>query len=148
MSLELTKKIVKALDDKLARDIEVIKTEEVEKIQIALDDLEDKIYDFYIYKINEDGTLEKVKNTIKSINDKKINPNILDSCHEYFELKLDEGKYFVTYLIGEENTLFSKVILKVCMFIFGILLLGFIGSVLFILIAEKVDKKRRRRKRR
>ena len=29
MSLELTKKIVKALDDKLARDIEVIKTEEV-----------------------------------------------------------------------------------------------------------------------
>ena len=29
MSLELTKKIVKTLDDKLARDIEVIKTEEV-----------------------------------------------------------------------------------------------------------------------
>ena len=29
MSLELTKKIVKVLDDKLARDIEVIKTEEV-----------------------------------------------------------------------------------------------------------------------
>ena len=29
MSLELTKKIIKALDDKLARDIEVIKTEEV-----------------------------------------------------------------------------------------------------------------------
>ena len=29
MSMELTKKIVKALDDKLARDIEVIKTEEV-----------------------------------------------------------------------------------------------------------------------
>ena len=29
MSLEITKKIVKALDDKLARDIEVIKTEEV-----------------------------------------------------------------------------------------------------------------------
>ena len=29
MSLELTKKIVTALDDKLARDIEVIKTEEV-----------------------------------------------------------------------------------------------------------------------
>ena len=29
MSLELTKKIVKALDDKLARDIEFIKTEEV-----------------------------------------------------------------------------------------------------------------------
>ncbi|MBE6748360.1 MAG: ribosome silencing factor [Ruminococcaceae bacterium] len=29
MSLDLTKKIVKALDDKLARDIEVIKTEEV-----------------------------------------------------------------------------------------------------------------------
>ena len=29
MSLELTKKIFKALDDKLARDIEVIKTEEV-----------------------------------------------------------------------------------------------------------------------
>ena len=29
MSLQLTKKIVKALDDKLARDIEVIKTEEV-----------------------------------------------------------------------------------------------------------------------
>ena len=29
MSLELTKKIVKALDDKFARDIEVIKTEEV-----------------------------------------------------------------------------------------------------------------------
>ena len=29
MSLELTKKIVKALDDKLARDIEIIKTEEV-----------------------------------------------------------------------------------------------------------------------
>ena len=29
MSLELTKKIVKALDDKLAKDIEVIKTEEV-----------------------------------------------------------------------------------------------------------------------
>ena len=29
MSLELTKKIVKALDNKLARDIEVIKTEEV-----------------------------------------------------------------------------------------------------------------------
>ena len=29
MSLEITKKIVKALDDKLARDIDVIKTEEV-----------------------------------------------------------------------------------------------------------------------
>ena len=29
MSLDLTKKIVKTLDDKLARDIEVIKTEEV-----------------------------------------------------------------------------------------------------------------------
>ena len=29
MSLELTKKIVKVLDDKLARDIEVIKTEDV-----------------------------------------------------------------------------------------------------------------------
>lgn len=29
MSLELTKKIVKVLDDKLAREIEVIKTEEV-----------------------------------------------------------------------------------------------------------------------
>lgn len=29
MNLELTKKIVKVLDDKLARDIEVIKTEEV-----------------------------------------------------------------------------------------------------------------------
>ena len=51
MSLELTKKIVKTLDDKLARDIEVIKTEEVTIVaemmgkysNIILLDGEDKI---------------------------------------------------------------------------------------------------------
>ena len=37
MSLELTKKIVKALDDKLARDIEVIKNEIEEQIKNAPD---------------------------------------------------------------------------------------------------------------
>ena len=70
MSLELTKKIVKALDDKLARDIEVIKTEEVTivadyfviaagtsntQVRALADEVEEKMKEIGVYPSHLEG---------------------------------------------------------------------------------------------
>lgn len=126
----------------------MIQSDDNSKIHIALNKADNHSYDFYVYKMDEDGTLEQMKNPIRSIKDKKVNPNLLDINHEYFELKLNKGQYFITYLESEKETSILNVIwngIKIFACIIGVI---FMGLISFILIGEKLTKRRRRRKRR
>ena len=126
----------------------MIQSDDNSKIHIALNKADNHSYDFYVYKMDEDGTLEQMKNPIRSIKDKKVNPNLLDINHEYFELKLNKGQYFITYLESEKETSLLNVIwngIKIFACIIGVI---FMGLISFILIGEKLTKRRRRRKRR
>lgn len=117
--------------DKMMDRLVEIQPSDKGKIQLSLDKLEeDKQYQFYLYTVNEDNTIEEAELDIKSVKANQVNPILQEANHEYYEMKLKKGNYYFTYTIemAEETESVNPMLLIRFPCIILLLLMGLIFS--------------------